>query len=402
MLRARIDSWRALLDEWDGGGAPPDPPPGGEPPPPGARGFADAVPGCWYNAQRKGRPTCAEGTLAAVLLVQAAIDDDELADLHRAVQEQSSEWRCKGDLWVPPKEGDWGKGRVVLRMLARAMNTKLELLHPVAELLRRDAVADESADEYHRYLRRLRLKGLMGPVRNAKGNSAQRWTAALPEILEQIEKRKGGLRGLQRALPASAAATPLPSREQLQQRLSIESDLVRDLRTQLTTAHGAKRKARFDGYRAVEQAQQRKADIRKQNNSRLQARIKQALEKAKEKAQRQVYLGTQNKIAKLERLKNKAHVAKRAAVERAGKSDSLALKRLKRQGNLERELQVRTAECEALKGELQALRSEDIMREWALAAQRLASMPAWQPVCRVRGGRGRASFDLTYREAVYE
>ena len=65
--------------------APPEPPPGSEPPPPAARGFAEPS-GCWFNSQRKGRPTRAEGALAAALLVHTC--SDYLTELQRVVEAQ--------------------------------------------------------------------------------------------------------------------------------------------------------------------------------------------------------------------------------------------------------------------------------------------------------------------------
>ena len=64
MLREHINATQQLLNQLDAAGDPPEDPP---PPPPAAVGyFAEPTAGGWFNADKAGRPTRAEGQLAAL------------------------------------------------------------------------------------------------------------------------------------------------------------------------------------------------------------------------------------------------------------------------------------------------------------------------------------------------
>ena len=267
----------------------PEPPPGSEPPA-ADRGFAEPASDSWFNAQRRGRPTRAEGALAAMLLVHKS-SADELAQLQRAVQAQRVEWRRDGDAWAPPTSRAWGKGCIVIELLGRAMAITKDELPPFAELLRRDELADESAGDLHKYLQRLQLprshvRRLEGPARDSRGNASPRWTAALPEILECIEERRGGLRGLHRDLPRAAAATPPPARKELQAQLADAAGLIEQLREVVTQAQGAKRKARSDARADKKKAAKTKATVRAEGQAKLQRRMDAAIKKAREKEEK--------------------------------------------------------------------------------------------------------------------
>ena len=335
-----------MLEQLDGGGPPDEPPSSGPAWLADGRGFARPD-GAWFNRASMGRPTYAEAVFAACCIVGTNMRED-IVQLVEVVEQQKVQWSQQGDAWSPPlnQPPEWANGGVVCRVLENALAARdLDWARVGEQVWKRAKVELASAPLYLTKVRGGQKAKLLGPNRG-KSRASPRWRAALPEI--------AGILSDERARCAIAAAlrpdaaTPAPNREELREKLEVETAVNRCLRAELQTAHAAKRKARFDAREAGQLSKRRKVDLRKEGAAKLKARIAEAQQRAKERGQQQF----ESELLRRQRLKNEALAAKRAALERAAASDELASKRLKRLEKLEEKLQERTAECEELKAEL--------------------------------------------------
>ena len=126
------------------------------------------------------------------------------------------------------------------------------MLRAVATVLHEYEASVDCWTQLRAYLRLT----LSGPPRNSKGDASSRFRASLPKIVEQISELNRS--ALTDKLRGSAAASAAPSRPELQAELGAKAALVDDLRNQLRTAQGAKRKARFEARANAETAKSEK------------------------------------------------------------------------------------------------------------------------------------------------
>ena len=253
-LRAQLLATLKLLDRLDAGD------PGGDPgsgspagPLGGPRGFAP-IAGCWFNPAAKGRPTRAEGQLAACLFVATSVPA-QLKELELAVKAESARAAAMGDAWAvdgrEPKKGAWTTGGLVQGVLHRALSPTEQQLLQAAHVVNAEPGVEVEVSQLRSYLARLPKKvraQLEGPKRDAKGSSSPRWLAALPEILGLLWRRRGELS----AAMAQAPTTPPPGRELLEAALAERSVAVEDLRARLDAAQSTARTARTEARVAVE------------------------------------------------------------------------------------------------------------------------------------------------------